>query len=59
MLNFTSPDKIFFGSDWPYAPYEFGTATTAQFDEFVNNDPAGKLLKGVNNENAKKLFGWK
>jgi len=58
MLAFTSPDKILFGSDWPYAPFEFGYKTTEQFDDFCENDPQGTQLEGVNSANAKKLFGW-
>lgn len=58
LLAFTSPEKILFGSDWPYAPLDFGIATTKQFDEFCENDPYGKQLAGVNSENARKLFGW-
>ncbi|KAL8276668.1 hypothetical protein RQP46_010936 [Phenoliferia psychrophenolica] len=58
LLSFTSPEKILFGTDWPYAPFSFGKATTEQFDEFQKTDAMGHLLKGVNRENAIKLFGW-
>lgn len=58
LLHFTSPDKILFGTDWPYAPFDFGVATTKQFDEFVATEHNGKKLLGVNRDNAVKLFGW-
>lgn len=57
-MHFTSPDKILYGSDWPYAPEQVGTATTADLDEAFKDARLAKFLQGSHNQNAKKLFGW-
>ncbi|EIM84267.1 uncharacterized protein STEHIDRAFT_158953 [Stereum hirsutum FP-91666 SS1] len=58
LLEFTTPDKILYGSDFPYGPLPVGLFMTAQLDEFMRERPEeGKKLEGLNRENAEKLFG--
>ncbi|KII86655.1 hypothetical protein PLICRDRAFT_163877 [Plicaturopsis crispa FD-325 SS-3] len=58
LLEFTTPDKILFGSDWPYMPLSGAKQVTQALDEFVREDPSGVKLAGVDRTNAEKLFGW-
>jgi len=57
LLEFTTPDKILYGSDWPYLPLEHGKRYGQQLDAFLETDE-GKSMAGVTRENAIKLFGW-
>lgn len=58
LLEFTTPDKILFGSDWPYFPLSGGVKVTQALEEFIQQDPSGGKLAGLNHTNAEKLFGW-
>ncbi|KII95298.1 hypothetical protein PLICRDRAFT_128971 [Plicaturopsis crispa FD-325 SS-3] len=58
LLEFTTPDKILFGSDWPYFPLSGGVKVTQALEEFIQEDPSGGKLAGLNHTNAEKLFGW-
>lgn len=58
LIEFTSPDRILFGSDWPYAPLSVGMLMTRQFDAFLDTEE-GHVLKNVVRKNAERLFGDK
>jgi 6-methylsalicylate decarboxylase len=57
LLEFTSPEKILFGSDWPYLPLEHSKMYKQQLDQFLDSQE-GQSMSGVIRENALKLFGW-
>lgn len=55
LLQLTSPDKILFGSDYPYAALPVGVRLTKRLDRLLGGE-FGRL-KGLNAENAERLFG--
>ncbi|BGP13464.1 hypothetical protein JCM10213_001788 [Rhodosporidiobolus nylandii] len=56
LLELTKPDKILYGSDFPYAPLPWGQAMTDRWDELLATDEFADLRKG-NRKNAQQLFG--
>ncbi|PWN86728.1 amidohydrolase 2 [Acaromyces ingoldii] len=55
-LEFTTPDKILYGSDWPYAPLHTCQSMTDTFDKFVNTQE-GEVLLAAARDNAVRLLG--
>lgn len=58
VLEFTSPDKVLFGSDWPYAPFGTSKDLTKRFEAFLKSEE-GIKLQGAVRKNAIELFGSK
>lgn len=56
LLQLTTPDKILYGSDFPYARLAEGERQTKRLDENLQRDEF-KSLAALNSENADKLFG--
>ncbi|KDQ62044.1 hypothetical protein JAAARDRAFT_189418 [Jaapia argillacea MUCL 33604] len=56
LLKFTTPDKLLFGTDFPYALDEGMTNHTSQLNDFLDT-PRGKQWALVNRENVVKMFG--
>jgi len=57
ILAFTTPDKVLYGSDFPYCSLEQAKHFTDLLDTFVAKDAEGKSLENLA-ENARALFGW-
>ena len=56
LLEFAGTDKVFYGSDFPYAPEE----TLLGYAENLGKiDMSEETRAMVYNGNAKRLFGWK
>jgi len=57
LLDFTEPDKILFGSDFPYAAQYAIDALVLQYEAFVRSSPRGyKLTNDVLRRNALRLL---
>ncbi|KAH7129272.1 hypothetical protein EDB81DRAFT_889035 [Dactylonectria macrodidyma] len=57
LLDFTSPDRILFGSDFPYAPQLAIDATIAGYAKFVATDSRGaKIRPEILRQNSLKLL---
>ncbi|WP_030013207.1 amidohydrolase family protein [Curtobacterium sp. S6] len=54
LLRFAGPDKILFGSDYPYAPEPIAAEFTRLLDE--QSDLSAEQLVAINHGNAAKLF---
>ncbi|MEI8409853.1 MULTISPECIES: amidohydrolase family protein [unclassified Kribbella] len=52
LLAFAQPERVLFGSDWPFAPDVAGQYFAAGLDEGVD----GSQLAGINHANAQALF---
>ncbi|MGW6054372.1 amidohydrolase family protein [Streptomyces sp. NPDC055189] len=52
LLAFARPDRILFGSDWPFAPTRAGQYFTSGLDGTVGTD----TLTAINHTNAEALF---
>ncbi|BEI85805.1 hypothetical protein CcaverHIS002_0600920 [Cutaneotrichosporon cavernicola] len=55
LLQITTPDKILYGSDFPYAPLNSGLRQTTRLDKLLKGE--FRSLGAVNSENAERLFG--
>lgn len=53
LLAFARPDRILFGSDWPYARGDNHAYFTAQLDSYPMDDVT---RRGINQDNAAALF---
>ena len=53
LLAFASPDRILFGSDWPYARGDNAQYFTAQLDAFPLEPP---MRQAINRDNALRLL---
>lgn len=56
LLQITTPDKILYGSDFPYAMLSEGQRQTARLDENLKKGEF-KKLSCLNDKNAETLFG--
>lgn len=54
LLAFAGPDKVLFGSDYPYAPEPVATAFTTLLDR--DSGLSADQLRAVNHDNANQLF---
>ncbi|KIM81555.1 hypothetical protein PILCRDRAFT_496476, partial [Piloderma croceum F 1598] len=57
ILAFTTPDKVLYGSDFPYASIEQAKHFTDLLDTFIVREAEGHSLENLA-ENAKAIFGW-
>ncbi|KAI1759581.1 2-amino-3-carboxymuconate-6-semialdehyde decarboxylase [Hypoxylon sp. FL1150] len=56
LLAFTTPDKILFGSDYPYAPRPGIYATFLQYSKFATSDEGKSIKPACLTQNAAKLL---
>lgn len=56
LMRFTTPDKILFGSDYPYLPQPWVVSNTEAVDAFLKEE-RGQGWEGLNRTNAIKLLG--
>ena len=54
LLAFAKPERVLFGSDWPYAPEKVVGYFTEHFDQYSGLDAAAR--KAINRANAETLF---
>jgi predicted TIM-barrel fold metal-dependent hydrolase len=60
LLELADPDRILFGSDVPYAPFEVCQFVTQNLDTFFDGDKEHQeLLRKINYKNAQALFPHK
>lgn len=55
LLQLTTPDKILYGSDFPYAPLPVAVHGTKRLDGLLRGEFSS--LAALNSENAERLFG--
>ena len=53
LLQYTSPDRLLYGSDYPYAPVGLVTKFVEKLDKA---DLSEGVRRGINSENALRLF---
>ncbi|TFK65268.1 amidohydrolase 2 [Pluteus cervinus] len=59
LLDFTTPDKLLFGTDWPYVKIDNALRLIKQLDDYLSNHPSSaELSQAIYHDNAAKLFGW-
>jgi 6-methylsalicylate decarboxylase len=57
ILAFTTPDKILYGSDFPYVSIEQAKHFTDLLDQFIAEEAEGLSLRNLG-QNANAMFGW-
>ncbi|MEV6297661.1 amidohydrolase family protein [Streptomyces sp. NPDC051896] len=54
LLAFARPDRVLFGTDWPFAPEVAVAHFTGEYDRYPGLDPAGH--QAIDRDNARALF---
>jgi len=57
ILAFTTPDKVLYGSDFPYASIEQAKHFSNLLDTFISQEAEGHNLENLA-QNANAIFGW-
>jgi hypothetical protein len=57
ILAFTTPDKVLYGSDFPYASIEQAKHFSDLLDTFISQEAEGHNLENLA-QNANAIFGW-